>query len=123
MLQWSAGRSSLKVVDDQISVPTYTDDIVSATLTAISRNLHGLYHLTNSGYAPRNEVAKLFFDTLEREIEIIPVSSNEFPSPVKRPMFSAMSNHKLANAADIEIPSWQDAVIRYCRTLQHSNLK
>ena len=115
MQKWAQGKSSLNVVSDQISVPTYTEDIVTYTLKSIEAGLKGLYHLTNSGYAARNEVASLFFKELGRDIEILPVDSDAFPSPVSRPAFSAMNNAKLSQALGLEIPSWEDAIGRFCK--------
>ena len=117
MLQWSEGKDVLKVVWDQISIPTYTEDIVTYTLKALDAGLTGLYHLTNSGYATRYEVARRFFKCIERDTIIIPVGSDAFPSPVKRPFFSAMSNQKLSDALETNIPDWEDAVERFARKL------
>lgn len=115
MQKWAQGKSSLKVVSDQTSVPTYTEDIVTYTLKSIEADLKGLYHLTNSGYAARNEVASFFFKTLKRDIEILPADSAAFPSPASRPVFSAMDNTKLSQALGLEIPSWEDAIERFCK--------
>jgi dTDP-4-dehydrorhamnose reductase len=117
MLEWSEGRDVLKVVWDQISVPTYTEDIVTYTLAALEHQLRGLYHLTNSGYATRYEVARHFFKCIERDTTIIPVGTDAFPSPAERPFFSAMSNDKLSSALDTVIPTWEDAVSRFAQQI------
>ncbi len=117
MLQWSEGRNILKVVWDQISVPTYTEDIVTYTLKALEKQLRGRYHLTNTGYATRYEVARHFFKCIERDITVIPVGSDAFPSPVRRPFFSAMSNNQLSSVLRTSIPSWEDAVERFAEQL------
>jgi len=118
MIQWSEGKDVLKVVWDQISVPTYTEDIVTYTLKALDKNLRGCYHLTNSGYAARNEVAEHFFKCINKDISIIPVDSDEFPSPVKRPVFSAMNNKKLSEALQQSIPSWENAIERFAADME-----
>jgi len=117
MLQWAEGRNVLKVVWDQLSVPTYAEDIVTYTLAALEKNLRGLYHLTNTGYASRYEVARHFLKCRGNDITVIPVSSDTFPSPVKRPFFSAMSNAKLTAALLQSIPTWENAVERFARVL------
>ncbi len=118
MLQWTEGRNSLKVVWDQISVPTYTEDIVTYTLAALEQGLHGCYHLTNTGYASRYEVARYFFKCMQKDITVIPVGSDAFPSPVERPFFSAMSNKKFQSALNLDIPSWEDALERFTAKLR-----
>jgi len=114
MQKWAEGRSSISVVTDQVSVPTYTADIVTYTLQAIAGGLRGLYHLTNSGYASRYEVADLLFKSLGGNMTVLPADSGAFPSPVKRPAFSAMDNGKLSTDLGIEIPTWQNAIERFC---------
>jgi dTDP-4-dehydrorhamnose reductase len=103
----------LKVVYDQISAPTFTKDIVILTMLAIDKGLRGVYHLTNSGYASRYEVARYFIERLGRDNLILPVNSDYFPSPAKRPYFSAMSNLKLSKDLDVNIPDWKMGIDRY----------
>ena len=117
LMQWSDNNEVLKVVWDQISVPTYTEDIVAYTLAALEKGLTGVYHLTNSGYATRYEMARYFFKCLGKDITIIPVNSDMFPSPVTRPFFSVMSNKKLTKALGSPIPTWENAVKRFVKQL------
>jgi dTDP-4-dehydrorhamnose reductase len=113
LLEWAKKNRVLKVVYDQISVPTYTKDIVSLTMLAINKGLRGVYHLTNSGYASRYEVARFFIERLGLANLILPVSSDYFPSPAKRPYFSAMSNVGLSKTLDVHIPDWKVGIESY----------
>jgi len=120
LMQWSESQNVLKVVWDQLSIPTYTEDIVIYTLAALDKDLRGVYHLTNSGYASRYETARYLFNCLKKEITIIPVGSDTFPSPVTRPFFSVMSNAKLATDLGKQIPTWEDAIERFVESLHGS---
>src|SRR4030043_1313553 len=111
--EWGKKNRVLKVVSDQISVPTFTKDIAILTMLAIYKGLRGVYHLTNSGYASRYEVARYFIERLGLDNLILPVNSDYFPSPAKRPYFSAMSNHKLSRALGVNIPDWRIGIDRY----------
>jgi dTDP-4-dehydrorhamnose reductase len=113
LLEWAKKNRVLKVVSDQISVPTYTKDIVSLTMLAINKGLRGVYHLTNSGYASRYEVARFFIERLGLNNLILPVGSDYFPSPAKRPYFSAMSNLRLSKTLDVHIPDWKVGIESY----------
>ena len=115
--EWAKDKRILKIVYDQISVPTFTEDIVSVTLFAIQKGLRGLYHLTNSGYATRYEVARYFLERLSMDTIILPVQSDIFPTPAKRPFFSVMSNKKISRDLDIAIPDWRLGIDRYIRTM------
>ncbi len=105
----------LRIVYDQISIPTYTEDIVKFTIFAIDKGLRGIYHLTNSGYASRYEVARYFIEKLGLKKLILPVSSDYFQSLAKRPYFSAMSNKKISKYLGINIPEWKDGIDRFVK--------
>ncbi|MEW6162044.1 MAG: dTDP-4-dehydrorhamnose reductase [Nitrospirota bacterium] len=113
--EWVKEQRIIKVVCDQTSIPTYTEDIVRFTIHAIDEGLRGVYHLTNSGYASRYEVARYFTERLGLNNLILPVGSDHFPAPAKRPYFSAMSNAKISKALKIDIPHWKDAVNRFIK--------
>jgi dTDP-4-dehydrorhamnose reductase len=110
---WAEKKGVLKVSSDEISVPTYTADMVEFTLAALDGGLVGLYHLTNSGYCSRFELARHYLRAIGADNELVPVPMSSFPVKAKRPGFSAMSNRKLAAALGREIPDWRDAVNRF----------
>jgi len=113
--EWAEKQKVIKVVCDQVSVPTYTEDIVRFTIHAIDEGLRGLYHLTNSGCASRYEVARYFIERLGLSNLILPVSSDYFPTSVKRPFFSAMSNAKISKILRLHIPDWKDGINRFIK--------
>lgn len=113
LLEWAKKTRVMKVVYDQISVPTCTRDIASLTMFAINKGLRGVYHLTNSGYASRYEVARFFIERLGLNNLVLPVGSDHFPSPAKRPYFSAMSSLKLSKELNVQIPEWKVGIESY----------
>jgi dTDP-4-dehydrorhamnose reductase len=113
LLEWAKKNRLLKIVYDQISVPTYTKDIASLTMLAIEKKLRGMYHLTNSGYASRYEVARYFIERLGLDNLILPVGSDYFPSPAQRPFFSVMSNLRLSKDLNVHMPDWKVGIERY----------
>jgi dTDP-4-dehydrorhamnose reductase len=115
--EWVKKNRVLKIVCDQISVPTYTKDIATLTIFAINKGLRGVYHLTNSGYASRYEVARYFIERLGVDNLILPVYSDYFPVPAKRPYFSAMSNLKLSKDIDVNVPDWRTGIDRYIEAM------
>jgi len=110
---WAQKNRVLKITADEVSVPTFTTDVVDVTLLSLERGLKGLYHLANSGYASRYELAKFYIQKMELENLVVPVPMSDFKTIAKRPGFSAMSNKKLSNALNINIPSWKDGVMKY----------
>lgn len=105
----------LKIVADQVSVPTYTEDIMKYTMLAIENGMRGVYHMTNSGYASRYEVARYYIERTGLPNIVLPVSSYFFQTAARRPYFSAMSHVKLSKTLELEIPDWRDAIDRFVK--------
>jgi len=117
ILQVAAKTGELRIVDDQVSTPTSTQEIVKLTLLALSMGLSGTYHLTHGGHASRYEVVCYLLQKLKLETRVVPVSSDFFPSPARRPPFSALSNARLSEALGFEIPHWKRGIDWYAETL------
>ena len=115
---WAENNRVIKVSADEVSVPTFTDDVVDIVILSLKRGLTGLYHLTNSGYASRYELAKLYVQKMKLSNLVIPVSMSNFETKAERPGFSAMSNNKLETALNIKIPNWNDSLIKYVEILK-----
>lgn len=113
--EWAKEKDILKIVCSQVSVPTYTADIVKYTLAALDRGLRGVYHLTNSGYGTRYEVARYYIQKLGLRRTVLPVDSHFFNEAARRPYFSAMSNEKLSRDLGVEIPDWKNAIDRFIK--------
>jgi dTDP-4-dehydrorhamnose reductase len=111
--QWTERNRVLRISCDEVSIPTCVDDIVTVTLHAINRELRGLFHLTNTGYASRYEWARHVMEVLNMDHTIIPVPMDTFASKARRPLFVPMSNEKLSKKLGIQIPFWKDSVRRH----------
>jgi dTDP-4-dehydrorhamnose reductase len=113
LLEWTKNNEFLKIACDEFSVPTYTDMVVDVTLKALDQGLAGLYHLTNSGFCSRYEWAKVILRAVGENKFIRPVTMETFNLPAKRPKYSAMSNRKLTDRLNINIPDWEESVKKY----------
>lgn len=113
--QWAASNNILKISCDEVSVPTFTFDIVKYSLLAIEKGLVGIYHLVNSDYASRYELARRFISETKQDKVIVPVPITTFKTKAKRPLFSVMSNQKLCEELNINIPSWHASLQRYVK--------
>jgi dTDP-4-dehydrorhamnose reductase len=115
--QWRKSSDKLKIVNDEISIPTSVEFVVQMSLMGINNNLSGVYNLTPTGYCSRYEWAKLYFEILEKDVIIYPCSIKEFPSIVTRPKFSAMDNTKIYETLKVEIPHWSSVLEKYLSRL------
>jgi dTDP-4-dehydrorhamnose reductase len=48
-----------------------------------------------------------------KECDIQPCHSDEFPSPVKRPAFSVLDKSKVKETFDIKVPYWTSSLIKW----------
>ncbi len=110
-------KKPLRMTCDRFSVPTYADDIARVTLKALDAGLTGLYHCVNSGYASRYEFARTFIEAKGINKDVFPALASDFVEAAKRPFFGAMSNQKISKALRISIPSWQDSLQEYVKSL------
>jgi dTDP-4-dehydrorhamnose reductase len=125
VLGWARKNETLKIVNDQVSNPTWARELAQATSLVFSRNNMGLfesikekrgvYHLAGSGYTSRYEWAKCILANEPNRAEQVaktvePVSSEEFPTPAKRPLFSALDCSKFEEAFKISLPHWKESL-------------
>lgn len=105
-------KEALRVVDDQIGQPTYAKDLARQIIDTCENKIpFGTYHATNSGSATWYEFASRIIELIgEPEERINPVTSNEFPSPVKRPNYSVLDNSKWLETKVPPMRDWKEAL-------------
>ena len=114
----SREQKELKVVTDQVSSPTYTFDLARATLDMIQKQAYGTYHITNSGYCTRYEWAAYILDQVGWKGNLIPATSDEFPTAAIRPAFSVLDNFGTEETLGYSLPDWKDATTRFLKELE-----
>jgi dTDP-4-dehydrorhamnose reductase len=112
---WAEKNPVFKISADEVSVPTFTDDIVKLTVMALDQGLTGLFHLTGGGYASRYELARYYAEKTGLPNLIVPVATSTFPSKARRPLFAAMDNRRLTDTLKVDIGTWKTGVDRYAK--------
>jgi dTDP-4-dehydrorhamnose reductase len=125
VLGWARQQKTLKLVTDQVSNPTWARMLAEITAQLLAkggkdiiswvRENSGLYHLAGSGYASRLEwgQAILHHDPNHQEQivqELLPAKTSEFPTPARRPLFSALNCDRFTATFGLLLPSWEDAL-------------
>lgn len=111
MLRLVKEGKDLKVVNDQFGSPTCAKDLAEKVKELIeSQKPSGIYHLTNSDFCSWYEFAVKIFELAGLKPNIKPVSSEEFPTPAKRPTYSMLINTKLP-----PMRKWQEALKDYLK--------
>lgn len=119
MLNLTATKSQLKVVFDQVGTPTYAGDLAQIILTVLSKPVEGVYHFSNEGVCSWFDFTKMIAEYAnQKECDIQPCHSDEFPSKVKRPAFSVLDKTKLKSVFDCNIPYWTDSLKNCINDLQ-----
>jgi len=107
-------KPEIKVVNDQRGAPTFVDDFVEALLLFLQCRDYGVYHFTNSGETTWYDFAREFLSILQIAVPVRPCTTAEFPRPAQRPAYSVLDLTKTRDTLKMNIPSWQDAIRRYC---------
>ncbi len=117
ILKLADSKKKIEVVNDQFGSPTYTKDIASALSEIIKKDngSNEVYHLTNVGTVSWFEFAQEIIKVFKRiNCEIMPVSSNKFIRPAKRPANSVLDCSKIKEHYKIELRNWKSALRKYC---------
>lgn len=118
MINLGKTHDHLTVVNDQVGTPTYTYDLARLLVDMIETDKYGNYHATNEGgYITWYDFACEIFRQAGIEVDVAPVSSDQYPAKAKRPSNSRMSKQKLVDNGFELLPTWQDALARYLKTL------
>ena len=111
MLKLAKEREYLEVVDEEFSCYTYTKDLAEAVRKLIEAGSgYGIYHLINPGPATWYQAAVELFKQAGVKIKVIPVKSEKFPRPAKRPKYSVLLNTKFE-----QLRPWQEALSEYLK--------
>lgn len=125
MLRLGRERDRLSIVDDQIGAPSTSIELANATRTIVEGVMSGkfgepadwagLYHMTCAGEVSWFGFAKAIFDRAAAQLgvrppELLPISTEEYPTPARRPRYSVLSNQKLADRFGVRLATWQDAL-------------
>ncbi len=106
-------RGAMTVVNDQRGNPTNANDLAHHILKLAVTNEYGIYHCTGKGECTWFEFAKEIVKSSNISGEVSPCSSEEYPSPVKRPKFSSLSHLALECAVGDEMRDWKVALKEY----------
>ena len=112
ILKKASMECQIRVVKDQVLTPSYTVDVAEAVVQLISTARYGTYHISNEGECSWYRFTKEIFALEGLPVNVEAVTSDQFPTLVKRPPYSVLSKGKLRNMG-IGIPRWEDALARY----------
>ena len=113
MLKLAEKNETLRVVHDQIGTPTSTVDLTKAIYKLLASDAYGTYHGTCQGQCSWYDFACEIFQQAGKKIKVLPVTSEVFPRPAKRPNYSVLDNQMLRMTVGDPMREWRDALKEY----------
>lgn len=137
VLRLASEKEQLQIVSDQTGAPSWSRMIAAATFRVLNRLLargyqppvaagfSGLYHLTSGGETnwagfasaileeingarkASRRLAKAIGDKPLKARMVVPISSEQFHSPARRPAYSVLSSQKVARVFGIRTLPWR----------------
>lgn len=114
ILRLSKEKEEIRVVDDQYGSPTSAAVLARILSALIQTKAYGIYHGVCKGAASRYEFAKEVLSYTDSKMKLIPVSTEEYPLPAKRPLYAVLDYTNLLKLG-INTPSWQEALKEYLK--------
>jgi dTDP-4-dehydrorhamnose reductase len=100
-------RESLRVVNDQFGSPTWSYRLAQQIKVLIDKGKEGVYHASSEGYCSRYEWVQYVLERMDIKIPVLSCTSDEYPTPAKRPANSILENRQLKTEGLNIMPNWQ----------------
>jgi dTDP-4-dehydrorhamnose reductase len=127
MLRLMGERGSVKVVHDQRGSPTWADSVARALWAAAEKPaFRGIHHWTDAGVASWYDFARAIAEEglaaglLQREAEVLPITSFEYPTPAQRPGYSVLDRTSTEAMLQITAVPWRENLTRMLMELKHA---
>lgn len=137
ILRLATQREELTVVRDQVGAPTWSYEIAQSTIRILRRiaeeqdaldlsAFSGTYHATAAGVTTWYDFAKAILTEASnvsepdpwfvsatggskmRTTRVIPITTDQYPTPARRPLYSVLSNSLLKTRFGVELRDWRD---------------
>lgn len=115
MLRLGARGTPLRIVSDEYLSPTSASDAAHHIRRLVKTEKFGTYHLVNHGTCSWYEFAREIFSQAGMNVEVQPVTAEEYGAPARRPRNSALENAALGKLGLDTMPTWQEALSVYLK--------
>ncbi|HKV47439.1 MAG TPA: dTDP-4-dehydrorhamnose reductase [Candidatus Acidoferrales bacterium] len=137
ILRLASEREELQIVRDQIGAPTWCREIARATVAILAdmvgkssiadsaQRIGGTYHMTAGGTGSWYDFTRAILEEAGRAPadvpwltaamkgrplvakRILPITTDQYPTPARRPAYSVLSNSRLNRTFGVELPDWR----------------
>jgi len=113
MLRAMNRNERVTVVADQVGTPTHADSLARALWALVAQGRAGLHHYTDAGVASWYDFAVAIAEDahalglLRRKIEVVPIGTEDYPAPAKRPAYSVLDKSATWSLIGAIPPHWR----------------
>jgi dTDP-4-dehydrorhamnose reductase len=133
ILRLAREREELRIVGDQFGAPTWARMLAESTAIIVARALErksawqtwptGVFHLTAGGKTSWAGFAQAIIDDYQELADpsaasgeysgavkakrVVPITTDEYPLPARRPQNSVLSNARIDSEFGIKMPDWR----------------
>lgn len=120
MLNLFSQKDELGIVSDQFGQPTNANDLAETILKIIRTEpkTYGIFHFSNYPETTWFEFAQKIAEFSGSNIKLNAITTEEFPTPAKRPKRSTMSLDKIEKTYRIALKHWENSLQDCIETLQ-----
>ncbi|GJQ58395.1 MAG: dTDP-4-dehydrorhamnose reductase [Candidatus Scalindua sp. AMX11] len=116
-------KRELTVVNDQFGSPTWSYHLALQINRLIEMDGQGVFHATSEGHCTWYELATYFLDKMAVRHNLIPCSTDDYPTPAVRPRNSILENRRLKEQGCNLMPHWQAGIDQFIERDKDNLLK
>lgn len=119
MLNLFSQKDELGIVADQFGQPTNANDLAEAIMDIVQnpKKSFGVFHFSNYPETTWFEFAKKIAEFSNSSVQLNPLTTEQYPTPAKRPARSTMSLDKIEEIYKIEPKHWENSLEESVRIL------
>ncbi|WP_294278360.1 dTDP-4-dehydrorhamnose reductase [uncultured Chryseobacterium sp.] len=112
MLNLFTQKDELGIVSDQFGQPTNANDLAEAIMMIIEnpRKAYGIFHFSNYPETNWFEFARKIAELSGSSIQLNPLTTDQYPTPAKRPARSTMCLDKIEETYALEPKHWENSL-------------
>jgi dTDP-4-dehydrorhamnose reductase len=119
MINLFSQKDELGIVADQFGQPTNANDLAEAILEIIEtpNKTFGIFHFSNYPETTWFEFAKKIAEFSKSTVKLNPLTTEQYPTPAKRPTRSTLALDKIEQVYKIEPKHWENSLEDCVNTL------
>lgn len=119
MMNLFSQKDELGIVADQFGQPTNANDLAEAIMEIIEtpNKTFGIFHFSNYPETTWFEFAKKIAEFSKSAVKLNPLTTEQYPTPAKRPTRSTLALDKIEQVYKIEPKHWENSLEDCVNTL------